>query len=204
MSVFGRTHRLERLCRANGRRPESPRPPPAGLVSAQDRPGPARNGETQPRRAGPCCRAVNVIYTTGYFHLSTERPLAALIPKSGDPALFIPGLESDQVKLWVGEGLRARTSTIQAADEPRALDLRARCQPRFSKSRIGCRRVDPEQDAADQARRTQVAEMVEARPGRRDAVMSRTKTNQHHAPRHVVSTTSPFRPAATSCIRMRC
>src|SRR5271157_6165246 len=43
-------------------------------------------------------RAVNVIYTTGYFHLSTERPLAALIPKSGDPALFIPGLESDQVK----------------------------------------------------------------------------------------------------------
>src|SRR5205814_7878178 len=45
-------------------------------------------------------RAVNVIYTTGYFHLSTERPLAALIPKSGEPALFIPALESDQVKLW--------------------------------------------------------------------------------------------------------
>lgn len=42
----------------------------------------------------------NVIYTTGYFHLSTERPLGALIPKSGDPTLFIPGLESDQVKLW--------------------------------------------------------------------------------------------------------
>src|SRR5713226_8893684 len=45
-------------------------------------------------------KATNVIYTTGYFHLSTERPLAALIPKSGDPALFIPELESDQVKLW--------------------------------------------------------------------------------------------------------
>jgi len=44
--------------------------------------------------------ATNVIYTTGYFHLSTERPLAALIPKSGEPALFIPELESDQVKLW--------------------------------------------------------------------------------------------------------
>lgn len=44
--------------------------------------------------------AVNVIYTTGYFHLSTERPLAAFIPKSGDPALFIPELEADQVKLW--------------------------------------------------------------------------------------------------------
>jgi Xaa-Pro dipeptidase len=44
--------------------------------------------------------ATNVIYTTGYFHLSTERPLAALIPESGDPTLFVPELESDQVKLW--------------------------------------------------------------------------------------------------------
>jgi Xaa-Pro dipeptidase len=42
----------------------------------------------------------NVIYTTGYFHLSTERPLGVLIAKSGDPTLFVPGLESDQVKLW--------------------------------------------------------------------------------------------------------
>ena len=44
--------------------------------------------------------ATNVIYTTGYFHLPTERPLAALIPASGAPALFVPELESDQVKLW--------------------------------------------------------------------------------------------------------
>ena len=44
--------------------------------------------------------ATNIIYTVGYFHLSTERPLAALIPESGDPALFVPELESDQVKLW--------------------------------------------------------------------------------------------------------
>jgi len=44
--------------------------------------------------------AHNVIYTTGYFHLPTERPLAALIPATGEPALFIPGLEEDQVKLW--------------------------------------------------------------------------------------------------------
>ena len=44
--------------------------------------------------------AHNVIYTTGYFHISTERPLAALIPKSGAPALFMPELEADQVKLW--------------------------------------------------------------------------------------------------------
>ena len=44
--------------------------------------------------------ATNVIYTTGYFHISTERPIAALIPESGDPALFIPGLEIDQIKTW--------------------------------------------------------------------------------------------------------
>lgn len=44
--------------------------------------------------------AHNVVYTTGYFHLPTERPLAALIPKSGDPTLFVPGLETDQVQLW--------------------------------------------------------------------------------------------------------
>jgi Xaa-Pro dipeptidase len=44
--------------------------------------------------------AHNVVYTTGYFHLPTERPLAALIPASGSPALFVPELESDQVKLW--------------------------------------------------------------------------------------------------------
>ena len=48
-------------------------------------------------------KAVNVIYTTGYFHLSTERPLAALIPRSGNPVLFVPALESDQVKLWWGK-----------------------------------------------------------------------------------------------------
>src|SRR5712692_7168304 len=44
--------------------------------------------------------APNIIYTTGYFHLATERPLAALIPRSGDPVLFIPEVEVDQVKLW--------------------------------------------------------------------------------------------------------
>lgn len=44
--------------------------------------------------------ATNIIYTVGYFHISTDRPLAVLIPKSGDPTLFIPELEIDQVKLW--------------------------------------------------------------------------------------------------------
>ena len=44
--------------------------------------------------------ATNIIYTVGYFHLSTERPLATLIPDAGDPVMFIPGLETDQVKTW--------------------------------------------------------------------------------------------------------
>ena len=44
--------------------------------------------------------ATNIIYTLGYFHLPTERPWAAFIPESGEPALFVPELESDQVKLW--------------------------------------------------------------------------------------------------------
>src|SRR5438270_3501798 len=44
--------------------------------------------------------ATNVIYTTGFFHRPTERPLAALIPKSGEPTMFVPGLETDQVKQW--------------------------------------------------------------------------------------------------------
>lgn len=44
--------------------------------------------------------ATNIIYTTGYFHLTTERPVAALIPESGDPVFFIPELEIDQIKDW--------------------------------------------------------------------------------------------------------
>jgi Xaa-Pro dipeptidase len=44
--------------------------------------------------------ATNIIYTVGYFHLSTERPLATLIPESGEPVMFVPGLEEDQVKTW--------------------------------------------------------------------------------------------------------
>lgn len=56
--------------------------------------------DTQKLDALVLMRAVNVIYTTGYFHRSTERPLAALIPKTGEPALFVPELESDQVKDW--------------------------------------------------------------------------------------------------------
>ena len=102
-SVFGRTHRLRISAVLAG---------PGSVVGANlpDRLPPdwyrhkiAQVQQEMAKRkldALVLLHAVNVIYTTGYFHLSTERPLGALIPKSGDPALFVPGLESDQVKLW--------------------------------------------------------------------------------------------------------
>jgi Xaa-Pro dipeptidase len=39
----------------------------------------------------------NIAYVTGFFHLQTERPLAAIIPKEGIPLLLIPLLEVDHV-----------------------------------------------------------------------------------------------------------
>ena len=97
LSSYGRTHMLEMAASVSG-------------ANLPDRLHPdwyrRKIGQVQEEMAKRKLDAIvllsapNVIYTTGYFHLSTERPLAALIPKSGDPALFIPGLESDQVKLW--------------------------------------------------------------------------------------------------------
>lgn len=44
----------------------------------------------------------NVCYATGFFHISTERPLGAYIPVAGDPVLFLPLLEVDQAREgWV-------------------------------------------------------------------------------------------------------
>lgn len=39
----------------------------------------------------------NIAYVTGFFHLRTERPLAAVIPREGAPLLLIPLLEVDHV-----------------------------------------------------------------------------------------------------------
>lgn len=39
----------------------------------------------------------NIAYATGFFHLRTERPLAAVIPREGVPLLLIPLLEVDHV-----------------------------------------------------------------------------------------------------------
>jgi Xaa-Pro aminopeptidase len=99
MSVFGRTHKLNMSAALSSTAPNLPdRLPPEWYRR--------KIGQVQQEMAKRnldalvLLRAPNVIYTTGYFHLPTERPLAALILKSGEPALFVPGLESDQVKLW--------------------------------------------------------------------------------------------------------
>src|SRR5438445_8012052 len=101
MSVFGRTHRLNVSAALTGAAPNLPdRLPPDWYrrkIAQVQQEMAKRNLD-----ALVLLRAVNVIYTTGYFHLSTERPLAAPIPKSGDPALFIPGLEPVRVKLGWG------------------------------------------------------------------------------------------------------
>ena len=86
--------------------------------------------------------AVNVIYTTGYFHLSTERPLAALIPKSGDPALFIPGLESDQVKLWWVKDYEAYFDFPGPVNRVRWIFERV-AHRGFAKARIGVEEATP-------------------------------------------------------------
>ena len=75
------------------------RPPATGLVPPQDSQVQAKMKERK-LNAMLLLDATNIIYTTGYFHLSTERPIAALIPESGDPVLFVPSLEIDQVQLW--------------------------------------------------------------------------------------------------------
>jgi hypothetical protein len=136
-------------------------------------------------------RAVNVIYTTGYFHLSTERPLAALIPKSGEPTLFIPALESDQVKLWWVRDYESYFDYPGPVSRVRWIFERVASRG-FAKSRIGVEEATPsrmhqiELGAPD-------AEMVEA--GDLVEEMRHVgRMNQHHAPRYVFNDFSTGRP----------
>jgi len=99
LSMFGRTRRLSVSAALNETAPNLPDRLPVDWYRRKI----AQVQQEMVQRkldALVLLSAVNVIYTTGYFHLSTERPLAALISKSGDPVLFVPALESDQVKLW--------------------------------------------------------------------------------------------------------
>ena len=42
----------------------------------------------------------NIVYLTGYFHSQTERPEALWVPTTGEPTLFVPGLDRDLVASW--------------------------------------------------------------------------------------------------------
>src|SRR3981081_2891314 len=56
MSVFGRTHRLNVSAALTGAAPNLPDRLPPDWYRRKIAPGSARNGETQPRRAGPAAR----------------------------------------------------------------------------------------------------------------------------------------------------
>jgi Xaa-Pro dipeptidase len=42
----------------------------------------------------------DIIYVAGYFHTTTERPVALWVPRDGEPTLFVPGLDRDLVATW--------------------------------------------------------------------------------------------------------
>lgn len=42
----------------------------------------------------------NIIYFSGLFHTSTERPLWLFIPKTGDPVFFHPAVDRDLIDPW--------------------------------------------------------------------------------------------------------
>ena len=50
---------------------------------------------------GILCKDVwNIVYVSGYFHSQTERPEALWVPATGEPTLFVPGLDRDLVASW--------------------------------------------------------------------------------------------------------
>jgi Xaa-Pro aminopeptidase len=50
---------------------------------------------------GMVCKEVwNIIYLSGLFHSSTERPFWLFIPKTGEPSIFGPGLDRDLISSW--------------------------------------------------------------------------------------------------------
>jgi len=141
MSAFGRTHKVRINATLSGAGASLPdRLPPEWYRR--------KIGQVQQEMAKRkldamvLLHAVNVIYTTGYFHLSTERPLAALIPKTGDPALFVPGLESDQVKLWWVKDFESYFDFPGPVNRVRWIFERVAARG-FGKSRIGIEEAAP-------------------------------------------------------------
>src|SRR5215467_14980593 len=141
MSGFGRTHKLKVSAALSGAAPNLPDRLPVDWYRRKI----AQVQQEMAKRnldALVLLRAPNVVYTTGYFHLSTERPLAALIPKSGEPALFIPGLEEDQVKLWWVKDFESYFDYPGEVNRVRWIFERV-ARRGFAKSRIGVEEPTP-------------------------------------------------------------
>ena len=167
-AVFARTHKLNVSAALTGAAPNLPDRLPADWYRRKI----AQVQKEMAKRnldALVLMRAVNVIYTTGYFHLSTERPLAVLIPKSGEPTLFIPALESDQVKLWWVRDYESYFDYPGPVSRVRWIFERVASRG-FAKSRIGGGRGDPQSHASDQARRARRRDGRSRRLGGRDAL----------------------------------
>src|SRR5271157_4084631 len=136
---FGNTHVLE--VAANYPAPPGPDRLPPAWYQRKIKQAQAKMAERN-LNALVLLNAHNVVYTTGYFHLPTERPLAALIPASGDPALFIPELESDQVKLWWVKDYEAYFDYPGPVNRVRWIFERV-AHRGFGKSRIGVEEPTP-------------------------------------------------------------
>src|SRR5438445_659580 len=64
----------------------------------------------------------NIVYLSGYFHTTTERPAALWIPVQGEPSLFVPGLDRDLAGSWLIREVAYYFDFPQAEDDavPRA------------------------------------------------------------------------------------
>ena len=64
----------------------------------------------------------NIVYLSGYFHSTTERPAALWVPVQGEPSLFVPGLDRDLAGSWWIRDVEYYFDFPQAEDDgdPRA------------------------------------------------------------------------------------
>ena len=125
--------------------------------------------------------AHNVVYTTGYFHLPTERPLAVLIPASGEPALFVPELEADQVKLWWVKDYESYFDYPGPVNRVRWIFERVSARG-FGGGTIGIEECTPSRRAQMQLGAPKAKLVDVGRPRRGDALGQRFRRARRHAP----------------------
>ena len=128
--------------------------------------------------------ATNIIYTLGYFHLPTERPLAAFIPESGEPALFVPELESDQVKLWWVKDYESYFDYPGPVNRIRWIFERV-AKRGFGNGRDRGGGTRPESATTHEGRCAQGDDRGRRGHHRQAAVDQRRSRTKAHAPRHV-------------------